>query len=799
MHRLRIVLILLAVLTQTTRAQDPNAAQYLWPTSASKYLTSAFGEYRARRFHTGIDIKTWGKTGYKVVAIRDGYILRVSVSPNGYGKVVYLKLDTGETAVFAHLSKFVNKIQRLVDAEQRRLGKYRINLYLRPGQVAVSQGEVIAYTGQTGIGAPHLHFEIRDSGNQPINPLSKGYQIPDRVKPIVRRVSFTPLDRESEVDGDYKPVIVTPKWVRSGEYVIPDTISVWGNVGLAVRCFDKGVNSFGGYGIYSLRLFVDDVIRFEYAYDHLSFQKNRMVELERDYRLSRRRFGRFYKLYKDKFNIKSDYRPNKTWAGVLRSASLSGEPTLQTNPGTHAAPQKDFQTGGLFPGPHQFRIEILDYFDNTSIVRGNIQVGAAFDIYPVFEENDDGQVILREVMAYDLKRVDKLEAFVLSGKKWREMPLTPLEPEAYLEEKGGEGVVDDAENDAGVLPAKIPSAKPLILRIHARDGLQTRSNPFFYVHPGTMQVQPDPEVDVNYDYYDDYLRLEINSKTLLAEPPQVVLYPDRRNPIEVDLHQRELKQYVGRIELRQMSGAFHLIRIITKSLDGDSFTTFEQFEARTVRAKKSDQLVSSDGRFWLNFWSGSLYRPIYTRITVDSVNASKKYDFVSRIYDVRPNDVLLNQGAFVHIKFAQSELDPQQIGVYYKDQRKRKWIFIDNNLDLSIRSISAKILSFEEFALIRDDAPPEITRIRPRQNAHLANRTPRISFNIRDVLSGIKSEREIRLTLDGRPLIAEYDPERRRVFYDVRRPLARGRHEVAIIAEDNAKNAVTRTSVFWID
>ena len=88
-------------------------------------LTSAFGEYRARRFHTGIDVKTWGKTGYKIFAIRPGYILRVSVSPGGYGKAVYLKLDTGETAVYAHLSKFNDKIQNLVDREQRRLGKYR--------------------------------------------------------------------------------------------------------------------------------------------------------------------------------------------------------------------------------------------------------------------------------------------------------------------------------------------------------------------------------------------------------------------------------------------------------------------------------------------------------------------------------------------------------------------------------------------------------------------------------------------------------------------------------------------------
>ncbi len=113
MRKILTPLLFLIVLPSfaLTQNKPANSLKYLWPTDASKYLTSAFGEYRARRFHTGIDVKTWGKTGYKIFAVRPGYILRVSVSPAGYGKSVYLKLDTGETAVYAHLSKFNAKLQ----------------------------------------------------------------------------------------------------------------------------------------------------------------------------------------------------------------------------------------------------------------------------------------------------------------------------------------------------------------------------------------------------------------------------------------------------------------------------------------------------------------------------------------------------------------------------------------------------------------------------------------------------------------------------------------------------------------
>ncbi len=802
MPKILTLLLVFVTLCPIVFAQNKPAdsQKYLWPTDASKYLTSAFGEYRARRFHTGIDVKTWGKTGYKIFAIRSGYILRVSVSPGGYGKAVYIKLDTGETAVYAHLSKFNDKIQNLVEREQRRRSKYSVNMYLKKGQIPVLQGDVIAYSGQTGIGAPHLHFEIRDRDNLPLNPLSKGYQIPDRVKPIFRRVSFSPLDINSEVNGDFKPVVVTPKWIRSGEYVIQDPISIWGNVGIAVRCFDKGVTSFSGYGVYSLKLFVDDVLRFEYAYDKLSFQKNRMVELERDYRLSRRQFGRFYKLYKDKFNTKSDYQPNRVWAGVLKSASLTASPELKSRSNRNSSAQITGPTAGsLYPGLHGFRIEASDFMGNTSTIRGEVQVGAVFNIHPVISEDEDGQLNLRDVVTYDLKTIDELDAFVLDGNQWQPISLSWSEDSSYLEEKGGEGNLDEAENSPNTVLVKDTSIKPLVLKINARDEFKVKSRPYFYVHPQPVENAKAPELMINYDYYDDYLRLEISSNNLLGSVPEVTLYPDRPNPVEVKIQQTGLKKFIGRIELRNLRGNFHLLKVTTESLNGEAFSKFEQFEARPVRPGKTERIASSDQRFWVNFWSGSLYRSIYTRIAIDSTVFSKKYDFVSQVYDVEPRDALLNRGAFVHIRIPGSEAHPEKLGIYYKDLRKGKWIFIDNSFDLGAGSMSAKILSFEQFALIRDGEPPEITRIRPGRNVRLKNRNPRISLNIQDTLSGIKSEEDIEIRLNGRRLIGEYDPERKRIFYDVREPLTPGRYEIEVRAEDNAQNVTTKSSVFWID
>ncbi len=49
---------------------------------------------------------------------------------------------------------------------------------------------------------------------------------------------------------------------------------------------------------------------------------------------------------------------------------------------------------------------------NTSKIHGEVQVGAAFNIYPVIAEDENGQLSLRDVVTYDLKKIDELQAIV---------------------------------------------------------------------------------------------------------------------------------------------------------------------------------------------------------------------------------------------------------------------------------------------------------------------------------------------------------------------------------------------------
>ena len=99
----RATVLILALLVYPVGAQTESL---LWPLELKPALSSTFGETRPTAFHAGIDLKTWGKTGYPVRALADGWILRVRTSPWGYGRALYQQLADGRIAVYAHLEGF---------------------------------------------------------------------------------------------------------------------------------------------------------------------------------------------------------------------------------------------------------------------------------------------------------------------------------------------------------------------------------------------------------------------------------------------------------------------------------------------------------------------------------------------------------------------------------------------------------------------------------------------------------------------------------------------------------------------
>ncbi|HBC37524.1 MAG TPA: M23 family peptidase, partial [Porphyromonadaceae bacterium] len=146
---------------------------YTNPLDIPPALSANFGELRSNHFHSGIDFKTQQTVNKPVVAIEDGYISRISVSPGGYGLALYIDHPSGHTSVYAHLNSFSSPIADFVKEKQYEQESYRVELYPEPGLLIVKKGQQIGLSGNTGSsGGPHLHFEVRDTQTQdPLDPL----------------------------------------------------------------------------------------------------------------------------------------------------------------------------------------------------------------------------------------------------------------------------------------------------------------------------------------------------------------------------------------------------------------------------------------------------------------------------------------------------------------------------------------------------------------------------------------------------------------------------------------------------
>lgn len=120
---------------------------YIWPV-ASGPITSGFG-WRWGRLHAGLDFGV--PVGTPVMASADGTVTYAGWIEGGYGNLVELKHGDGAITRYGHNDSVLVKV----------------------GQ-KVGQGEVIARSGNTGHSTgPHLHFEIRPTGGNAVDPLTK--------------------------------------------------------------------------------------------------------------------------------------------------------------------------------------------------------------------------------------------------------------------------------------------------------------------------------------------------------------------------------------------------------------------------------------------------------------------------------------------------------------------------------------------------------------------------------------------------------------------------------------------------
>jgi len=232
----------------------------LWPVEVAPTIVSTFGEYRYDHLHAGVDISTGGVTGRPVRAAADGVVYRLKVEWRGYGRAIYLRHADGRSTVYGHLMTFDETGLGLESRVARRRLEagtpYPGDIYLEP-PIPVRRGQVIAISGESGVGLPHLHFEVRGPGDDPIDPFRAGLTPPpDEVPPTLESIVLGAAASRTFIDGSWREKTVALRRPRAHRED-PVRIEVSGPFTAALSAWDA--SGGGRAGLRTVAALVDGV------------------------------------------------------------------------------------------------------------------------------------------------------------------------------------------------------------------------------------------------------------------------------------------------------------------------------------------------------------------------------------------------------------------------------------------------------------------------------------------------------------------------------------------------------------
>jgi hypothetical protein len=721
-----------------------------WPVKGEIDLSDNFCSFRPGHFHGGIDIRTGGKDGRKIYSPVDGYVWRIKYSYIGYGKGLYLIDNQGFIYVFGHLSRLSKKLEKFVKPMQYKEKKYYFDIFLKADSIPVKRGELIAFSGQSGYGGPHIHFEIRNPNNMPLNPLTNNFNLDDKISPEFLSVGLVYRDMTSLFPNGKRRLIQKPKYSKMEQrYIIKTPVVIRGSFGIVIKASDRIRENGPRLNIYRARLFIDDYLYYEVQYENYDYNQTSMVDLSYDYQL---------------VSDKKEY-----W-------HLLFEPPGKEFGGSHS----EYIDGGIFTirsrlsyGLHEARVEIYDAVGNMSQLNFNFVILPESNLFAAEWQSDSVLYLIgqSENMYFDINNVSIYGA---SGRRgwWQ------INPERMELIGTGDYQI--------TLPTGDKKPKALKIGVEGESGWSIVDR---YI---ALTKQKKRKYRFNHQLIDGGVLFEIQSPVKYSPAPTIAIqYEDGyvKNIESAAIKADKFAAFYSNDQIRSK-----IIRFDIYDDQTDLVIVSKEVEIFLAGTDIGEKTYTNSAGFSLTYDPEDFYTPTLIEAFYEKKPPQKSGNVIGRVYTVRPTTVPL--AGSIEISFeVVKEINKSKISIY-RLNKKKIWKWIDSQI--SSNRITAKSGKTGTFAVLKDTKAPRVKKIYPSKGKTIKSAHPGIGCLITDDLSGIKDDGNITVLLDGRWLIPEYDPETEGLKTYPDRPLANGRHELVINVTDRAGNSRTVYSHFFV-
>ena len=219
---------------------------------------------------------------------------------------------------------------------------------------------------------------------------------------------------------------------------------------------------------------------------------------------------------------------------------------------------------------------------------------------------------------------------------------------------------------------------------------------------------------------------------------------------------------------------------------GTSETARAAWAGRLFPALPAEPVLVSAPGFRMQVPPDAVYGSLW--ITVDEGDAPARTSKTQPELEPASPEVRLGPGAWPLREEVRVTLTPRPdssrrgLAVYRWDDGW-SWVGADTSDD----GVSGTVGNLETLALLRDDTPPAVTLETPD-----AGSKPSLVARVADRGAGV-TWRGLTMTLDGAPVIAEWNPEAASFTAHLRRGLEPGRHVWKVVAADRVGNRAERS------